>query len=86
MADKPVPGAKLIIRHREKRFTRTHVRLSRRLERAGVSNMEKEKLPNGDAYGELHADQILVAGKVAAARLGGVIGIGDLIKPFIARD
>ena len=42
VADLPEPGGELIIRHREERFTRQHGREARRLERAGVLNMEEE--------------------------------------------
>ena len=48
-------------------------------------NME-EMLPDGDAGGELHGDQLLVAERVAAARPGGAIRMGDVIERIIARD
>ena len=45
-----------------------------------------EELPDGDADGELHGDQLLVAERVAAARPGGAIRMGDVIERIIARD
>ena len=62
------PGAELIIRHRDERFARRRARVTRRLEIAGAMVMEEEELPDGDADGELHGDQLLVAEQVAAAR------------------
>ena len=41
--------------------------------------MEEEELPDGDADGELHGDQLLVAERAAAARPGGAIRMGDVI-------
>ena len=78
VADQPEPVAKLIIRHPEERFARRHARVTRRLELAGAMDME-EKLPDGDADGELHGDQLLVAERVAASRPGGAIRMGDVI-------
>ena len=40
--------------------------------------MEK-KLPNNDADGELYSYQLLVAERVAAARLGNALRMGDVI-------
>ena len=80
VADQPEPGAELIIWHREEQFTRKHARVTRRLERAGVMNMEEGELPDGDADGELHGDQLLVAERVAAARSGCAIRMGDVIE------
>ena len=45
-----------------------------------------EKLPDGDDEGELNGDQLLVAERVAAARLGGAIRMGDVIEQIIALD
>ena len=45
-----------------------------------------EELPDGDADTELHGDQLLVAERVAAARPGGAIRMGDVIERIIARD
>ena len=78
VADQPEPVAELIIRHPEERFARRHARVTRRLELAGAMDME-EKLPDGDADGELHGDQLLVAERVAASRPGGAIRMGDVI-------
>ena len=39
-----------------------------------------------DAEGELHGDQLLEAERVAAARQGGAIRMGDVIERIIARD
>ena len=85
VADQPEPGAELIIQRREERFTRKHARVTRRLELDGALDMEEE-LPNGDADGELHGDQLLVAERIAAARPGGAIRMGDAIERIIARD
>ena len=43
-------------------------------------------MPDGDADGELHCDQLLVAERVAAARPGGAIRMGDVIERIIARE
>ena len=85
VAEQQEPGAKLIIRHPEKRFARRHARVTRRLKLAGAINME-EQLPDGDADGKLHGDQLLFAERVAAARPGGAIRMGDVIERIIARD
>ena len=45
-----------------------------------------EELPDSDADGELHGDQLLVAERVPAARPGGAIQMGDVIERIIARD
>ena len=78
MADQPKPGAELIIRHPEERFARRQARVIRRLKLAGAMKMEEE-LPDGDAVGELHGDQ-----RVAAARPGGAIRMGEVIERIIA--
>ena len=85
VADQPEPGAELIIRQPEKRFTRRHARVTERLKLANALDMEEE-LPDGDADGELYGDQLLVAERVAAARPGGAIRLGDVIERIIARD
>ena len=85
MADQPEPGAELIIRHPDKRFARRHARVTRRFKRAGAMEME-EKLPDGDADGELHGDQLLMAERVAAAQPAGAIRMGYVTKQIIARD
>ena len=85
VADQPEPGAKLIIRHPEERFACRHARVTRRLEPDGAIEMEEE-LPDGDADGELHGDQLLMAERVAAARPGGAIRMGEVIERIIARD
>ena len=46
----------------------------------------EEKLPNGDADGELHGDQLLVAERVADVRPCGAIRMGEVIERIIARD
>ena len=87
MADQPEPGAELIIRHPDKRFARRRAHVTRRLELAGGLGMEEEEeLPDGDLDGELYADQVLVAERVAAARPGGSIRMGEVIERIIARD
>ena len=86
VADQPEPGAELIVRHREERFARRRARVTRRLELAGAMEIKEEELPDGDADGELHGDQLLVAERVAAARQGGAIRISDVIERIIARD
>ena len=85
IADQPEPGAELIIRHLEERFARRHARVTRRLELAGAMDMQEE-LTYGDANGELHGEQLLVAEQVAAARPGGAIRMGDVIERIIACD
>ena len=85
VADQPEPGAELIIRHPEERFAQRHTRVTRRLELVGAKEME-EKLITGDAKGELHGDQLLMAEQIAAVRLGGVIRMGEMIERIIARD
>ena len=44
----------------------------------------EEELPDGDAGGDFHGDQFRVAKRVAAARPGGAIRIGDVIKQINA--
>ena len=85
IADQPEPGAELIIRHPEERFARRHARVTRRLELAGAMEMEEE-LPNGDAEGKPYGDQLLIAERVAAARPGGAIRMGEVIERIIACD
>ena len=85
VADQPEPGAELIIRHPNERFIRTHARVTRLLELAGAMEME-EKLPDGDADGELDCHQLLMAERVAAVRPGGAIRMGEVIEQLIARD
>ena len=85
MADLLKHGAELIIRHPDERFARRHARVTRRLELASEMEMEKE-LPDGDADGELYGDQLLMAERVAAARPGGAIRIGNVIERIIASD
>ena len=46
----------------------------------------KNELPYGDADGELHGDQLLIPERVAAARYGGAIRMGDVIERIFARD
>ena len=46
----------------------------------------EEELPYGAADGEFHGDQLLMAERVAAARPGGAICMGDVIERVIARD
>ena len=84
-ADKPEPGAELIIRHPEERFARRHARVTRRLELAGAMGMDEELL-DGDADGELHCDLLIVAERVTAARPGGASRMCDVIERIIARD
>ena len=85
VADQPEPGTELIILHLEERFARRQVQITKRLELAGAMDMEEE-LYDGDADGELHGKQIVVAERVAAARPGGAIRMGDVIERIIARD
>ena len=46
----------------------------------------EEELPDGDADGELHGDQLIVAEQVAATRPGGAIRMGDMIERINAGD
>ena len=59
--------------------------MTTRLEHAGAMDTE-EKLPDYDADGELHGDQLLEAELVAAARPGRAIRMGYVIEQIIARD
>ena len=45
----------------------------------------EEKLPDGDADGDLHGDQLLVAERVAAAPQGCALRMGKVIERIIAR-
>ena len=85
VADQLKPGAKLIIRHRTKRFARIHARVTRRLEFAGKMEILK-KLLNGDADGKLLNEQLLIIEQMAAARPNGAFQISDVIERIIARD
>ena len=88
VVDQPEPGAKLIIRHLEKRFTWRNARVTKRLELDDALNMEEE-LPDGeagDADGELDNDQLVMAKRVAAAQPGRAIRVDDEIERIIARD
>ena len=67
VADQPEPGAKLIIRHPEERFVQRHARVIGRLELAGAIDLEEE-MPNSNADGEHHGDQLLLAERIAAAQ------------------
>ena len=84
VADQREPGAELIIRYPEERFARRRARVTKRIELAGAIQMEEE-LPDGDADGELNGDKLLIAERVAAARPGGAIRMGDVIERIIAR-
>ena len=85
VADQAEPGAELIIRHPEEQFALRHARVTRRLELAGAIEVEK-MMPDGDADGELHGDQLLMADRVADARSGGAIRMNEVIERIIARD
>ena len=85
VADQPELGAELIIRHPEERFNRRHARVTWRLELANAMEME-EKLPDGDADNELHGDQLLMAERLAFARHGGAIRMGEVSERIIARQ
>ena len=79
IADQIEPGAELIIRHREKRFTRQHACVTRHLIQAGIMDMDEE-LPDGDADGELHGDYLLMAEQITAAPPCCAIRMGDVIE------
>ena len=85
VAHHPELGAELIIRHPEERFARRHARVTRRLDLAGVMDMEG-KLYDDDADCELHVGQLLVAEQVAAARPGGAMRMNKKIERIITRD
>ena len=85
VANQQEPNAEFIIRHCEERFARRPTRVIRRLELAGAMEMEEE-LPDADSEGELYGDQLLVAERLAAARQGYALGMGDVIERIIARD
>ena len=46
----------------------------------------KEEQPDGDADGELHYNQLLMAERVTAARPNDTIRMGEMIERFIACD
>ena len=48
-------------------------------------NIEKE-LPDGNGDSKFHGDQLLVAERVAAARPGGAIRMGEVLQRIISRD
>ena len=83
VADHPQTKTKLVIRHVEKRFKSRHACVTKRLELAGAMDMEEE-LPYGYADGYLHGEALLIAERVAAARPGGAIRMGDVIERIIA--
>ena len=85
VTDQPEPCVELIIRHSDERFARRHASVTRRHELAGEMDI-KEELPNGDAVGELHVNQLLMAERVTAARQGGAIRICHVIERIIAGD
>ena len=85
VADQPEPGEKLIIRHPDERVKRRLGRVTRRLKLAGAIKMEEE-LQDGDAEGELHGYQLLMAERVTAARPGCTIRMGEGIERIISRD
>ena len=47
VADQPELGGELLIRHREKQFTKNNAFVTRRLNGPGAMNMEEEQ-PNGE--------------------------------------
>ena len=67
VADHPELGSKLIIRHTDKRFKRRQARVTKRLKLVNAIKMDDE-LSDGDADGELHGNQLLVAKRIAAAQ------------------
>ena len=85
MADQVEPGPGAYHSAPRVRLARRHARVTRRLELAGAIEMEKE-LIDGDDDGVLHGDQLLMAERVAAARPGAAIRMGDVIKRIIERD
>ena len=85
VADQPEPGAEVIIWHPDERFNRSQARVTRRFKLAGSMEMDR-KLPDCDADGRLHVDEHLMAERLASARPGGPIRIGEVIKQIIARD
>ena len=66
-------------------FALRHACVTRLLELAGTIEKEK-KLPDIDADGKLHVDQLLIPEQVASPRLGGAFQMGDVIERIIARD
>ena len=85
MSDLSKPGAKLIIRHSETRFACKSGCVTNRFERAGEMKIE-DKLPDNDADGELHGDQLLMAERVIASRFGGAIRISNVLGRIIVRN
>ena len=81
-ADQPEPGSELIIWHLEEQFARNHARVTKRLEFAGAIKIEEE-LSDCEADGKLNGYQLLMAERVAVARPGGAIRMGDVIEQII---
>ena len=79
VADQPEPGAALINRHPEERFARRQARVTWRFQHAGAMEMEEE-LPDCNADGEPYSDLHVVAERMAVARRGGAIRMGDVIE------
>ena len=57
MTDQPEPNAKLIIKHRDKRFVQRHACVTKRLELAVAIEM-KEELSDCFANNELDGDKL----------------------------
>lgn len=53
-----------------------------RIQKTGVMNMDKD-LNDGDADGKLQNDQLLMAARVAAARLYEAVRMNDVIEHLL---
>ena len=49
-------------------------------------DMKENKMPDGNADGVLHGDQLIVAERIAAARPGSAIRMGEVIERIIVCD
>ena len=74
VADRPKPGAELIIQHLGKRFLQRNSRVTTRLDIAGATNIEL-MLPNNGEIGKLYDDQLLLAERMVFLRQCGATKI-----------
>ena len=82
VADHPELGAELVIKQVEERFKTRHANVIRRI--LNDNTMDEQK-PDGVVEGELSNDQLLLAKRMADARPGGAIRMGEVIEKIIAR-
>ena len=85
--EQPAACVEMVVVVRPSRNERYEARLARKHARV-VKKARALRLDNGDdadSDGELHGNQLQMAQRVAAARPGGAIRMGDVIKRIIAR-